>query len=49
MTKLLNIALMRQDFCHVNIKVMQLCSHKVVQSCSRAVVQSRSQISLGEA
>jgi len=38
MTKLLNIALMRQDFYHVNIKVMQLCSFAVLQSCSRAVI-----------
>ena len=39
MTKLLNIALMRQDFYHVIILVMQLCSHAVVQSRSRAVGQ----------
>jgi hypothetical protein len=41
MTKLLNIAKPRQDFCHVIIYVLQFCSHAVLQTCSRAVVQSR--------
>jgi hypothetical protein len=35
MTKLLNIGLMRQDFYHVIIYVLQFCSSAVLQLYSR--------------
>jgi hypothetical protein len=39
MTKLLNIALMRQDIYHEIWKIIQSCSRTVVQSFGFAVLQ----------